>query len=149
MINYRSVVLDSGSADYNQVGSFLRCECDAHSDDLHEQALSDPGRLTWCSCGIVAEHEQKIVGVALLADPGGILHDTQPTIDVVYVNDDYRNKSHLRVGSHLLEAAIRFAAERFPTRRIHCVAANPVMLRLFQRLPDELRELLDTEDAFN
>lgn len=145
MIEYQTSELVRGSETYLRVATFLRHQSQANPE---ESAIADPGQLEWCEAAVIASEEGEVVGVALLADPG-MPHPKKPSVDVVYVAKDYRNRAEHRVGSKLFELAGRYLIGRFPELQIYCRATHPVMRRIIDQSPTDLGCRVDVIDDQN
>jgi hypothetical protein len=145
VIEYQTAELVPGSEAYHRTAAFLRTQGQAN---LEEAAIADPGRLGWCESAVMANCAEEVVGVALIADPG-MPHPKQPAVDLIYVAKDYRNRKEFRVGSNLFERAVRSLMDRFPNLRIYCPATDPVLQRIIDQAPAELRSRVDVVDVWN
>src|SRR5262245_37842508 len=136
-ITYRWFALSDNSI-RNRIGFFLREE--AKLPD-YVPGLFDEAR--WFKCGevLVAEDNGTMCGFVTIA-ASGIGGTARPTVDTLYVPAGHRNKG---LGSHLLEEGIRRLLQLNPDGRVYCDLQNSAMERLVAKLPDDLRQKLDTK----
>jgi GNAT superfamily N-acetyltransferase len=135
-ITYQWLALSDNSI-RNRIGFFLREE--SKSLD-YVPGLFDEARWFKCDEVYLAEDNGSICGFVTIA-VNGIGGTPRPTVDTLYVPTSHRSKG---LGSYLLETGIRRLLERKPDCRVYCDLQNSAMERLVAKLPDELRQKLDT-----
>jgi GNAT superfamily N-acetyltransferase len=121
----------------NRIGLFLRQEAKL-SDYI--PGLFDEARWFKCDEVYLAEENGSICGFVTIAanGMGGI---GRPTVDTLYVTAARRNQG---LGSSLLEEGVRRLLKRSPNGRVYCDLQNSAMERLVAKLPEDLRQNLDT-----
>jgi hypothetical protein len=106
--------------------------------------LFDFDRWGKCNEAIVAEENEQIVGIVTL-DARGVLKAGQPTLDTLYVRKNYRRTG---VGYTLFEEGLRRLSEVSANGMIYCQFQSSTMLRLASKLPQDLRDQLQVDEAF-
>jgi GNAT superfamily N-acetyltransferase len=127
--------------DLNAVGWFFRREEEGLT---FSPELFNHDRWGQCNEAIVAEEDGAIVGVITLA-PKGIGRVTLPTLDTLYVTKGHRSKG---LGSTLFEHGIRRLIDLGGDGKIFCQLQSSIMVRVVAKLPTELRERLQVQEAF-
>ena len=127
--------------DFHRVATFL------HRQIQHYQmipAMLDQDRWGQSHEAILAETDDQAVGIVTLAFEG-INGTGKPTIDCLYVSSAHRRKG---VGYSLFERSIRRMTE-LGYERGTAVFQSSVMVKLFEKLPDYLRNVLDVEESYH
>ena len=101
-------------------------------------------RIACCDEGVIAEQENKLIGVATIA-PEGEEMSGQPTIVALYVVTEFRGKGY---GGQILRKAVERCVERgFDKVRMDVMSSNAK--KITDKLPKELQEKIDMHDLGN
>jgi len=101
-------------------------------------------RISCCDEGVIAEQENKLVGVATIA-PEGEEMSGQPTVVALYVIPEFRGKGY---GRQILRKAVERCIERgFLSIRMDVMSSNAK--KIIDKLPKELQEKIDVHDLGN
>ncbi len=125
------------SEDYNKVGWFFSNE---RKGSIDYPCYFDEEHWGQCTEAIVAKKNSKIVGIVTL-EPKGLSNAKKPTLNLVYVQKDHRNRG---LGYTLLVKGIERLTKSAGEKKIFC-QVNKKAQRLVDRLPSELRQLLEVK----